>query len=194
MDVLALYFWLRLRPWYPRYAAALYALALLLPVFALLGFVQAGREVDLLIALDPDWIEELYDQTKVLRPDHREYVDSLRDDIIYGFWACLGAVLAARATRHAFERRRRIRIAYPDGRQVQVPRGFSVLEASRFAGIPHARFAAVAAAARPAAFESPARPRRCLPRAPPSKGCCNASARRPTCVWLANCGRLETYR
>jgi adenylate cyclase len=135
---IGLYFWLRLRPWYPRYAAALYALALLLPIFALLGFVQAGREVDLLIALDPDWIEDLYDQTKVLRPDHREYVDSLRDGIIYGFWACLGAVLAARATRHAFERRRRIRIAYPDGRQVQVPRGFSVLEASRFAGIPHA--------------------------------------------------------
>jgi len=32
----------------------------------------------------------------------------------------------------------RICIAYPDGREVQVPRGFSVLEASRFARIPHA--------------------------------------------------------
>ena len=135
---IGLYFWLRLRPWYPRYAAALYALALLMPVFALLGFVQAGREVDFLIARNPDWIEQLYDRTKVLRPGQGEDLVSLRDGIIYGFWACLGAVLAARAARHAFERRRRIRIAYPDGRQVQVPRGFSVLEASRFAGIPHA--------------------------------------------------------
>jgi adenylate cyclase len=135
---IGLYFWLRLRPWYPRYAAALYTLALLMPVFALLGFVQAGREVDFLIARNPDWIEQLYDRTKVLRPGQGEDLVSLRDGIIYGFWACLGAVLAARAARHAFERRRRIRIAYPDGRQVQVPRGFSVLEASRFAGIPHA--------------------------------------------------------
>jgi adenylate cyclase len=134
---IGLYFWLRLRPWYPRYAAALYALALLMPVFALLGFVQAGREVDFLIARNPDWIEQLYDRTKVLRPGQGEDLVSLRDGIIYGFWACLGAVLAARAARHAFERRRRIRIAYPDGRQVQVPRGFSVLEASRFARIPH---------------------------------------------------------
>jgi adenylate cyclase len=31
-----------------------------------------------------------------------------------------------------------VRIIYPGGREVQVPRGFSVLEASRFAGIPHA--------------------------------------------------------
>ena len=135
---IGLYFWLRLRPWYPRYAAALYALALLLPVFALLGFVQAGRELDYLIAGNPDWIEQLYERTKVLRPGRGEDLVSLRDGIIYGFWACLGAVLLARAARHAFERRRRFRIAYPDGRQVQVPRGFSVLEASRFARIPHA--------------------------------------------------------
>ena len=135
---IGLYFWLRLRPWYPRYAAALYALALLLPVFALLGFVQAGREVDYLIARDPAWIEQLYNRTSVLRPGEGDDLVNFRDGIIYGFWACLGAVLVARAARHAFERRSRIRITYPDGRQVQVPRGFTVLEASRFARIPHA--------------------------------------------------------
>ena len=135
---IGLYFWLRLRPWYPRYAAALYALALLMPVFALLGFVQAGREIDYLIARNSNWIEQLYDRTKTLRPGQGEDLVSLRDGIIYGFWACLGAVLLARAARHVFERRRRIRITYGDGRQIHVPRGFSVLEASRFAGIPHA--------------------------------------------------------
>lgn len=135
---IGLHFWLRLRPWYPRYAAALYAFALLMPVFALLGFVQAGREVDYLVARDPNWIEQLYGRTHVLRPGQGEDLVSLRDGIIYGFWACLGAVLLARAARHVFERRRRIRITYPDGRQLQVPRGFSVLEASRFGGISHA--------------------------------------------------------
>ena len=135
---IGLYFWLRLRSWYPRYAAALYALALLLPVFALLGFVQAGREVEYLIARNPDWIEQLYDRTKALRPGQGEDLVSFRDGIIYGFWACLGTVLLARAARHVFERGRRVRITYSDGYQVRVPRGFTVLEASRFARIPHA--------------------------------------------------------
>jgi adenylate cyclase len=135
---IGLYYWLRLRPWYPRYAAALYALALLLPVLALLGFTHAGREIDYLIARDPNWIEQLYRSTNVLRPGQGEDLVSFRDGIIYGFWACLGAVLLARAGRHAYQRRRRVRITYPDARQVQAPRGFSVLEASRFAGIPHA--------------------------------------------------------
>jgi adenylate cyclase len=40
--------------------------------------------------------------------------------------------------RQINDRRSRIRISYPDGREVQVPRGFSVLEASRFTRIPHA--------------------------------------------------------
>jgi adenylate cyclase len=47
-------------------------------------------------------------------------------------------VLIARVLRQLAARRSLIRIGYPDGREVQVPRGFSVLEASRFAGIPHA--------------------------------------------------------
>ena len=84
---IGLYFWLRLRPWYPRYAAALYALGLLLPVFALLGFVQAGREVDYLIARNPEWIEQLYQRTNVLRPGQGEDLVNLRDGIIDGFWA-----------------------------------------------------------------------------------------------------------
>jgi adenylate cyclase len=135
---IGLYFFLRLRPGFSRYAATLYAFALLLPVFALLGFVQAGREIDYLIARDPEWIEKLYQRTNVLRPGQGGDLVNLRDGIIYGFWACLGTVLAARAARHAFERRRRIQIAYPDGRQVQAPRGFTVLEASRYGRIPHA--------------------------------------------------------
>ncbi len=38
-----LHFWLRLRPWYPRVARAIYSGFLLLPVLALLGFAAAGQ-------------------------------------------------------------------------------------------------------------------------------------------------------
>src|SRR5262249_53577437 len=107
---IGLYFWLRLRPWFPRFAAALYAFALLLPVCALPGFAQAGRQTDSLIARDPGWIEGLESRTNVLRPSQRDDLSDLRDGIVYGFWACLAAVLTARAARHAFERRKSIRI------------------------------------------------------------------------------------
>jgi adenylate cyclase len=46
--------------------------------------------------------------------------------------------LLARIARNLVERRSRIRITYPNGREVQAPRNFSVLEASRLAAIPHA--------------------------------------------------------
>jgi adenylate cyclase len=135
---IGLHFWLRLRPWYPRYAAVLYGLALLVPVLGLLGFTQAGREIDYLITRDPNWIDQLYQATNALQPGEGQDLVDLRDGIIYGFSGCVGAVMLARALRHLSERRRRVRITYPDQREVLVPRGFSVLEASRFAGIPHA--------------------------------------------------------
>jgi adenylate cyclase len=135
---IGLYFWLRLRPWFPLFAPALYAVALLLPLCALLGVVEAGREIDYRIARDPSWVERLEARTNVLQPSQRDDLSDSRDAILYGFWACLGAVFAGRLARHAFERRRRVCITYPDGRQTCVPRGFTVLDASRFARIPHA--------------------------------------------------------
>jgi adenylate cyclase len=135
---IGLRFWLRLRPWYPRYAAMLYGVALLVPVLAFLGFTQAGREIDYLIARDPNWTDQLYRAANALQPGEGQDLVALRDGIFYGFLGCVGAVIIARMLRHLAERRRRVRISYPDGREVQAPRGFSVLEASRFGGIAHA--------------------------------------------------------
>jgi adenylate cyclase len=53
------------------------------------------------------------------------------------FAAVIGATLAARAVRPYRSWSTRVRITYPGGRIVTIPRGFSVLEASRMAGIPH---------------------------------------------------------
>ncbi len=132
------HFWLRLRPWYPRCAQALFALALLLPVFALLGYVGAGREIDHWIDRDPAWIERTQRASNPLGPGQGQDLVMVRDGIVYGFWLCLGGTLIARVIRHAYQRRRSIRVSYPDRREVQVPRGFSVLEASRLARISHA--------------------------------------------------------
>jgi adenylate cyclase len=135
---IGLYYWLRLRQWYSRYAVLLFATALLLPVLALLGFAQAGHEIEFLIARDPGWVDQLKRVTNALGPGEGQDLVRVHEGILTGFWACIGIVLAARVIRHISERRSRVCITYPDGREVLVPRGFSVLEASRFAGIPHA--------------------------------------------------------
>lgn len=132
------HFWLRLRSWYSRHAALFFAFALLLPVLALLGFAQAGRQIEFLIARDPGWIDHIKQTTNALGAGEGQDLVQLHEGIIFGFWACLAGVLLARLIRHLTQRRSRVRIMYPQAREVQVPRGFSVLEASRFAGIPHA--------------------------------------------------------
>jgi adenylate cyclase len=135
---IGLFFSLRLRPWFPRYAVVLFAFALLLPVLALLGFVQAGREIEFLIARDGAWIAHIKQITGASAVGDDQNLVRLHERILYGFWTSLGFVLIARLIRQINDRRSRIKITYPEGHIVLVPRGFSVLEASRLAGIPHA--------------------------------------------------------
>ena len=135
---IGLHFWLRLRPWYLRVAPTFLGAALLLPVLALLGFSQAGHEISNLISRDPNWIERVLAAAKVPPRSQREVLYRIDDAIIVSFAALVALTLLARGARYAYERRSRIRIAYPDGREISVPRNFSVLEASRFANIPHA--------------------------------------------------------
>jgi adenylate cyclase len=132
------HFWLRLRPWYRRAAPTFLGCALLLPVLGLLGFTQAGHEVDSLVARNPDWIAQVVQQSNVPPRSQRESLYRLDDAIVATYVLAVILTLLARIARDIFERRSRIRIRYPGEREVQVPRGFSVLEASRFAGLPHA--------------------------------------------------------
>jgi len=132
------HFWLRLRPWYRKAAPTFLGCALLLPVLALLGFSQAGHEVDSLVARNPDWIAQVVQQSNVPPRSRREPLYRLDDTIVATYVLAVVLTLLARVARDIVERRSRVRIIYPGGREVQVPRGFSVLEASRFAGIPHA--------------------------------------------------------
>ena len=133
---IGLHFWLRLRPWYPRIGVGLYGAALLLPVLALLGFAKAGQEVSAL-ARDPNWMRGV--SQHLVTPAEGNSLERLRGIILGVYGTSVGLVLVARAIRREYERRwTGIRVSYPNGRVVTVPAGFTVLEASRFAGIPHA--------------------------------------------------------
>ena len=136
--MIGLWFWLRLKPWYPRWQPILYALALLLPTLAILGFFEGGRQIAAL-AEDPAWVAQLAQEHPSATPADAARIDEMVVWVRYAFVAALVAVLAARLARSRWQRRRGIvRLTYPSGRVVQIVRGVSVLEASRMAGIPHA--------------------------------------------------------
>lgn len=134
---MGLHFWLRFRPWYPRWARAFYTGFLLLPVLAWLGFAEAGREITRL-AMDPTFVPRVRAEARLPGPEQRAVMGRVARGVFWGHLAMIGLVLAARGVRERRRRRQGVRVTYPDGREVVVPLGFTILEASRFAGIPHA--------------------------------------------------------
>jgi adenylate cyclase len=135
---IGLHFWLRIRPWYARWFPVLLSAFVLVPVLAFLGVTQAGRELTVL-ARDPGFVKQLNVRVHAPSPAQRAALLRVRDGIFLATWALLGAMLAARMVRGQLSRRRgKVRVRYPDGREVSVPVGWTVLEASRSAGIPHA--------------------------------------------------------
>lgn len=124
---LGIHFWLRARPWYPRVALLLYSAALLVPVFALLGLAEAGKDLgEAATASGPP----------VPVPDPAT-LGQIRNGLYLTFAGLIAATLAARALRASHVFATRIDVTYPNGQMVSVPRGHSVLEASRIGGIPH---------------------------------------------------------
>ncbi len=135
---IGLHYWLRLKPWYPRAVPYLYGAALVVPLLALLGFLDGGREVARLAA-DPAWMEQARASIRPADAAGTALIYRLESAIIVGLAGVLAAVLAARWLRLQMTRRRGlVRITYPDGHRVEVTPGTTILEASRGAGIPHA--------------------------------------------------------
>ncbi|UVD59474.1 adenylate/guanylate cyclase domain-containing protein (plasmid) [Rhizobium sp. Pop5] len=137
---IGIHFWLRYRPWYPRFAPLLLALAILVPVLSLLGFVEMGRTL-----ADPSYREAMTISTYkeginthyTSNPEVHRQVAMIRAGLYGAFSASLLIVVIARARRKLKERLNQVAVHYPGGEVIRVPRGFSVLEASRLGGLPH---------------------------------------------------------
>jgi adenylate cyclase len=134
---IGLHFWLRLRPWYPRLARTIYSGFLLVPVLALLGFATAGQEVSRR-AREPGFVQTVIREARLPSPAQRAVLGQVARAIFWGDLGAIALVLAARAVREHIRRRQGVRIAYPGGREILVPGGYTILEASRAAGIAHA--------------------------------------------------------
>jgi adenylate cyclase len=88
---IGLYFWLRLKRWFPRAAPALFATAILLPTLALLGYYQGGRAVIALSAV-PEWRVENLSPGQLGTPEQNARLADIREKILYG-WA--GAIVSS---------------------------------------------------------------------------------------------------
>jgi adenylate cyclase len=136
--MLGLHFWLKVRPWYARVQAPALAFAVLFPVLALLGAVEAARKIAILAAT-PGWTAAAFAAMRVPTPEEARVLGLIVEFGTWFFLTALALVLFARLLRRLWQRRRGlVRILYPDGRFVDVTPGSSVLEASRLGGIPHA--------------------------------------------------------
>jgi adenylate cyclase len=136
--MIGLWFWLRLKPWYPRWQPLLYATALLVPTLAILGTFEGGREV-VARSTDPAWVEAMMRTHPQAAEADRAIIERMIVGLRRFFVIALVAVLVARVLRSYWERRHGvIRLSYPSGRAFSIVHGVSVLEASRMAGIPHA--------------------------------------------------------
>ncbi|MGO7541810.1 adenylate/guanylate cyclase domain-containing protein [Rhizobium ruizarguesonis] len=137
---IGIHFWLRYRSWYPDFAPLLLALAILVPVLSLLGFVEMGRTL-----ADPSYQQSMtvsaYKEGVNTRyasnPEVHRQVAMFRAGLYGAFSASLLIVVAARARRKLKERLDQVAVHYPGGEVIRVPRGFSVLEASRLGGLLH---------------------------------------------------------
>jgi adenylate cyclase len=132
---LGLHFAFNRRPLYRRFRLLLFAGALLLPVFSAFGFIAMGKE----LSTNPAAAAAAQDY---LGPGHaadRAGIARWHNQLMIGYFVVIGATFGLRSIRNLLERGRRqlISISYPS-RTVQVPRGWSVLEASRSFHLPHA--------------------------------------------------------
>ena len=133
---IGLYFWLRLKPSFKWAWPIFFAIAVLMPTFAMVGTIHGAREV-IASAKDPQWREQ--NVPPGIPPRQRVIIDDITlfyFPIFYG--GAFVVVFAARGVRSWREHRRgTFGITYP-GRQVRVPKGMSVLEASLRYKVPHA--------------------------------------------------------
>ena len=135
---IGMYQWLRLKPMFGQWMPFLFCAAVMVPVLALLGFFRGGWTM-LHLAQDPAWRAANLNPGQIGTPLQNGQLLLWRNWSLGAAAAMLIFVLLARLVRAWRERRGAgIRVTYPNGRGVRVPLGFSVLEASKSARIPHA--------------------------------------------------------
>jgi adenylate cyclase len=131
--------WLRTKRWYFRLTGLLTSLATLVPVLAILGVVNAGLNLRDAVLRDPSSAGSFAPLPDSQDAENAASAIRISEGMTVIYVVLVIGIFGLRAARTWQTRRLHgIRISYPGGHVVSVSRGFSVLEASRWAGLPHA--------------------------------------------------------
>jgi len=134
---LGLYSWLVLKPVWRRIGALVLPVLFAMPILALVGFAESGKEVLEKLATDPAWKTHLTDNiVSIVKVTSQ--LDAFRSLVISIYGALLLLALGVLAARMLRDRRKPVRIAYDGGLSAQGRRGLSILELSLLNDIPHA--------------------------------------------------------
>ncbi len=135
---LGLYGWLRLRPWWARGAGFVYPVAFALPILALLGFVEAGKQAMARYeGGDPAWAAAIATAASRLAETGAP-LGPWETGFLIAYAVALAGATAVFGARAITRRRQRAAVGYVGGPTVSAARGLSILEISRQSDIPHA--------------------------------------------------------
>ncbi len=135
---LGLYYWLRLKPFWPGIRFGLFGLAILWPALALTGFYKAGTEAAALTD-NPAWVRVVLREVGSLSQTDQMVLYQIQDALLLALASMLTVSLIARFVRRQVQKRAGLVILnYDDGRDHRFTQGLSILEASRDCNYPHA--------------------------------------------------------
>jgi adenylate cyclase len=134
---LGLYSWLVLKPVWRRIGGLVLPVLFAVPILALVGFAESGKEVLEKLANDASWQTHLTDNIGSIVKVTAQ-LDALQAQILLGYGGLLLLALIVFAARMLRDRLTPVRVAYDGGLSAQGRRGLSVLELSRLNDIPHA--------------------------------------------------------
>ncbi|MBC7803820.1 MAG: (2Fe-2S)-binding protein [Candidatus Parcubacteria bacterium] len=134
---LGLYSWLVLKPVWRRISGFVLPVLFAIPILALVGFAESGKEVLEKLATDPSWKALLTDNIgRIVTFTSQLEVFQARVLLVYG--ALLLAAIGVLAARMLRDRMTPVTIAYDGGLAAPGRRGLSILELSLQNDIPHA--------------------------------------------------------
>ena len=134
---IGIHFWLRPKPAYARWRPYLFVFALLLPAFALAGYIAAGNEV-VRASRSSDFVPHVLRESHIT-PQTASEVAWLAELGIGIHLALIGLAFGGRELRLWRLRNRKLpRLTHASGRAMPILAGASVLETLRQQGVPHA--------------------------------------------------------
>lgn len=134
---LGLHSWMVLQPWWRRVSAVLLPLLFAVPILALLGFAEAGKEVLERLANDAPWKSEIQANASALTQVVAGLA-GLKTSLMTGYAMLVMLAFGFMAARMLRQRDLPVEVAYDGADQAKGRRGLSILEISRANDIAHA--------------------------------------------------------